>query len=275
MSSFDDVPLDKTEESDSPRQSASSGVWIVIGLVVLLVAGGIIGWLSLRQKKEPAEAKAVTRPVEAPADTKAPPPSEPLPALVESDAFTRELIRALSSHSKFLAWLATKDLIRTVTVVVTNVAEGNSPARHLGIFAPDEKFRAQNRRGRVFMDEKSCRRYDTLADMIESVDAEGIARAYERLRPLFVEAYRELGHPDGNFDAALAEAMRQVFETPVVEGEVPLTQPSVTFEFADRKLEDLTPGQKHLLRMGPRNVKIVQAKLREIALKLKAPVPRG
>jgi hypothetical protein len=36
------------------------------------------------------------------------------------------------------------------------------------------------------------------------------------------------------------------------------------YEYADRKLEALTPAQKQLLRMGPSNVARIQAKLREV-----------
>jgi hypothetical protein len=40
---------------------------------------------------------------------------------------------------------------------------------------------------------------------------------------------------------------------------------------ADERLESLSPAQKQLFRMGPRNVKIIQAKLRDIALYLGIP----
>ena len=40
---------------------------------------------------------------------------------------------------------------------------------------------------------------------------------------------------------------------------------SVTYKFADPALESLTPVQRQFLRMGPRNVRIIQGKLREIA----------
>jgi hypothetical protein len=40
---------------------------------------------------------------------------------------------------------------------------------------------------------------------------------------------------------------------------------SVTFQFADPELEALSPAQKHLLRMGPHNMRLVQTKLRAFA----------
>ena len=40
---------------------------------------------------------------------------------------------------------------------------------------------------------------------------------------------------------------------------------SVSYTYEDARLESLSAAQKQLLRMGPRNVRLVQAKLREIA----------
>jgi hypothetical protein len=39
----------------------------------------------------------------------------------------------------------------------------------------------------------------------------------------------------------------------------------VSYKYDDPKLEALTLAQKQLLRMGPRNVRLIQAKLREMA----------
>lgn len=44
--------------------------------------------------------------------------------------------------------------------------------------------------------------------------------------------------------------------------------------FADPDLEALPAAQKQLLRMGPRNVRIIQSSLREIALALGIPAER-
>ncbi len=39
---------------------------------------------------------------------------------------------------------------------------------------------------------------------------------------------------------------------------------NVLWEFRDPTLEGLSPPQKHLLRMGPANVRLIQSKIREI-----------
>ena len=82
--------------------------------------------------------------------------------------------------------------------------------------------------------------------------------------PLLDEAYRELGYPDGRFRDALDAAMNRLASTPVPEGYVEVRRGNVLWEFRDPSLESLSSPQKHLLRMGPANARLVQSKIREI-----------
>jgi Protein of unknown function (DUF3014) len=67
--------------------------------------------------------------------------------------------------------------------------------------------------------------------------------------------------------------MVELLETPVIEKPIALTRPSVMYAFEDPELETLSSAQRQLLRMGPRNVRIVQQKLREIAPHLGIDLP--
>ena len=87
---------------------------------------------------------------------------------------------------------------------------------------------------------------------------------YRNLKPAVEFAYRALGYPDGSLDAATARALRRIEDAPVVDGEVELVPDRGLYLFADPKLEALTQVEKHLLRMGPRNTRLVQAKARQI-----------
>ena len=90
-------------------------------------------------------------------------------------------------------------------------------------------------------------------------------RLYATLKPRIQDAYRELGHPDGNVDPAVERALVDLLKTPVIDGDVALASRTVAYEFADPRLQSLSSAQRQFLRMGPRNVRLVQAKLREIA----------
>jgi hypothetical protein len=107
---------------------------------------------------------------------------------------------------------------------------------------------------------------------VVSLDTEGTAEQYRRLRPLFQEAYRDLGFRT-SFDAALAGAVEMLLAVPVPQGPVELERAGVgAYEYRDPELEGLSPAQKHLLRMGPRNIERVQAKLRHLVEALDLPV---
>jgi hypothetical protein len=117
----------------------------------------------------------------------------------------------------------------------------------------------------LWIDPRTYRRYDKYADAVAGIDARGAARLYATLKPRIEDGYRDLGHPDGNVDKALERALVELMKTPVVDGDVALVSKSVAYEFADPKLQSLSSAQRQFLRMGPRNVRLIQAKLREIA----------
>jgi DUF3014 family protein len=110
---------------------------------------------------------------------------------------------------------------------------------------------------------------------VSAIDAQGAARLYATLKPRIEEAYRELGEPEPSFDRTLERALLALIETPVNADSARVTLHGGTgYAFADDRLESLSPAQKLLLRMGPRNAKAIQVKLREIALVLGVPASR-
>jgi hypothetical protein len=131
--------------------------------------------------------------------------------------------------------------------------------------APLAKFQVLGSGRTLSIDPASYERYNTLANIIDAVDVEGAARAYRRLRPLLQQAFDELGYTNLTFDERLALALGRLVDTPVPEDIVELRASSVTFRFADPELEELAPVQKHLIRMGPRNMRLIQSKLRAFA----------
>ena len=215
-----------------------------------------------------------TEPLSPPADTVPEAvPERPLPSLAESDPLVRELAGGLSLHSVPSAWLSTTGLIERFVAVVDNVVEGESPRPHLGFLAPKAKFRTVSRAGGVYIDARSYARYDAIADVIGALDARRSVELYRKLQPLCDEAYRALGHPQGDFDTALTRAIQVLLATPEVEGEVELRPKVISYAFVDPRLERLNDAQKHLLRMGPRNVHLITGQLRTLAAALGAAEP--
>src|SRR5262245_16863785 len=256
-----------------PRGGGSPARLVALAVAVLLVLGGL-AYFAFRPAPKPS-------PTPAPSSLAAATPTpfaipSGMPSLDESDAYVRELAKSLSSHPQAALWLAAKDLVRTFAVAVDNIAEGVSPAKRLAFLAPKGAFAAvMDRRSRLTIDARSYARYDPFADGVVSLDPAGCGSVYHTLEPLLEAAYRELGYPQGGFGKRLGEAIGRLLEVPIVEGQVQVKLvhkgKTVVYEYSDPKLEALSPAQKHLLRMGPNNVRRLQAKLRELQAALARP----
>jgi hypothetical protein len=194
-----------------------------------------------------------------------------LPPLDASDTLVRTLVQALSDSPAIMAWLPTNGRIRNFTVVVANIADGVSPARHLSVLRPSGTFRIVDRAGRSSIDPSSYGRYAVIADAVASIDPSGAANLYATLKPRIEEAHRDLGSADVSFDSTLERALVVLLKTPVVADPILVKPKGIGYAYADERLESLTAAQKQLLRMGPRNVGVIRRGLRNIALALGIP----
>jgi hypothetical protein len=198
-----------------------------------------------------------------------------LPSLDESDDLVRKLVAALSSNAELGRWVAQSDLIRTITVVTVNVATGESPRPHLMFLEPKTRF-VPTRVGRSLVpDPAGFAGYDVMADALASLDAGATADAYRTTEPLFEVAFKDFGMPEVSFRTMVDRAITNLLAVPVLGAEVELVPHATTFRYLDSRLEKLSPAQKQFLRMGPRNVKLIQSKLREIQAALAAPSPEA
>jgi hypothetical protein len=284
MTELDHFELDKPSSGtpdDLPPEPPERSPAALVAVLLVAVAGlgALLYFWFLREPAVDPQPPRTTV-------TEAPVPDRPeplegeagydadLPSLDLSDPLVRELLSALSTRPELAAWLATDNLIRNFAAVVDNVADGVTPARHLRVLAPGSGFQARPAAERFVVDPRSYSRYDGIAQTVDTIDATGLARVYSTLKPRIEDAYRDLGYPDRPFDQTLERAIVRLLRTPIVEGDVPLTEAVLSYRYVDPDLETLSPAQKQLLRMGPRNVRVIQAKLREVALALGIPEHR-
>jgi hypothetical protein len=242
-------------------------------VAMLIAAAGIAAYIALVWRPRPAPTQAASSAPRTLANE--PPPSlggtgEPItiPPLDASDTLVRTLVQALSESPAVMAWLPTNGLIRNFTVVVANIADGATPAKHLSVLRPPSIFRIVERDGHLYVDPRSYARYSAIADAIASLEPAGAARLYATLKPRIEEAHRDLGSSDRSFDRTLERAIVALLDTPIVDAPVRINPKGIGYAYADERLESLTAAQKQLLRMGPPNVRIIKTRLREIALAL-------
>lgn len=240
----------------------------IIILIILVAAAGVY-YLFLADRGKPADsadrpAAEAVRPESALAGE--PPAAGAVTApLDQSDRLLRELAGDVSTNPNFLRWIASKDLIRRFVAAVDAVANGQSPRPQADFFVLKQPFKVVVRGGLTYLDPASYERYDIVADVLDSVSVDGSAKLYRDFQSQLRQAYRDLGYPQGDFHRTLLKAVNELLATPIVEAPIQVEKTVASYVCVDPRLEGLSAAQKHLLRMGPENVQIIQAKLRELA----------
>lgn len=189
-------------------------------------------------------------------------------ALDQSDEVVRKSAGDLSSNAVFGQWLKSRDLVRRFVAAVDAIANGQSPRPQADFFVLKAPFPVLQKGGRTLLDAAGYDRYNVVADVFDSVSSAVCAKLYRDFQGPIEQAYRELGYPAGGFHKTLFRAILEVLRTPIVEAPIVLEKRIASYVMADPKLEELSAAQKHLLRMGPENLQLVQSKLRELALAL-------
>jgi hypothetical protein len=250
--------MDEPELERTPFGSSTSGgdgpplVPIAIaGALIVALAGG--AWWYLSRDAAPANTtpRAVTA-TEAP--IAAPPPPPPLPPIAEMDPLMRSLIGALSSRPELARWLATDDLLQQTAAAIDQASLGKSNSKNFKAIAPEGPFLI-TRGNRRTIDPAGYRRYNGLVGTVTSIDASAAVKVYKTIRPRLNEAYQKMGHPGGDVDRAMDQALGILLETPVVRQPIAVVEGAgARWAYADPKLEALSQTQKQLLRMGPDHV---------------------
>jgi len=272
----DDYFAERVEEDRRRRQRR-----FILGV---FLAGALTGALFFYFRRSPAPVEeappvldstaATAVPLEpTPLPTEEPTPAPTLPPMAEEklDDAVRRLVAALSSHPALVKWLATEGLVRRFVAAVDNIAEGKSPRKHLLFLDPRDDLEVSGAGERIVIDPRSFKRYDTIAAALGSFDVDGAAEAFEELEPRLDEAYRELGYPDRRFRDTLGRAIGSLLRVPLPRGEIAVRPKLKSYRFADERLEARSAAEKHLLRMGRKNMETVQAKLAAFAAKLDLP----
>ena len=247
---------------------------IIAGVIfiLLIAAAAIIYYFFIYTKPQEPERTSEIVQEQAVAEEKVQPEEEKIEpldvSLEESDDWVRKLAGELSSHPNLATWLTSDELIRKFVAAVDNIANGQSPGPQIDFFKPEGKFTVIQKAGDYFLDPESYKRYDLVAEVFVSLNPKGCVTLYKQLMPAIQEAYKDLGYPDADFNDTLKKAMMELLEVPVVEENIKLKKEVVTYALVDSDLETLSTAQKHLLRMGPDNVRAIQGSLRVMAQSL-------
>jgi hypothetical protein len=264
------------ETADSFRRKL---FWWLGGLVVVAAAGFGLWYRFLFHPAENTPPTAAVQPAPAPAAT-APAVSNPmpsagggseaLPALNDSDPMVHESLTGVLGRPTIETLLVPQNIVRHLVVTVDNLPR-HKVAVELRPVKPTAGQTVMSTQGDlVVLSEANFERYTTLVRAVQAADVKALAAVYQRLYPLFQQAYEDLGYPGKYFNDRLVEVIDHLLETPEVAAPIQLEQPRVFYTYADAGLEARSAGQKLLIRMGPANARIIKAKLREFRAEIVA-----
>jgi hypothetical protein len=250
--------------------------WVVgsLALAAALIAGA--WWWQTRttpavapppvaQAPEPAppapSAPKIEHPIEGAQAEPGAPPQVPLDA---SDAAIREALASLFKGNNLPEWVQPMHVIRNIVATIDNLPRSKAAPRLLPVQPTAGGLSITATGEQLLIAPDNSARYAPVITLVQAVDTKQLVAIYVRFYPLFQQAYRELGYPNGYFNDRLVEVIDHLLATPNVKAPIALVQPKVLYQYADPDLEALSAGQKAMLRVGPDNAAVLKVKLTEM-----------
>jgi hypothetical protein len=189
-----------------------------------------------------------------------------IPELNNSDAIIKEALVEIHELENLLRVFIFRDFIRHIVVTIDNVTAKKLPRRFVFTQSPNESFMVEtSEEEKIFiLKESNYSRYNIYLNFVNNVSNEQLVSIYIKFYPLFQEAYDELGYSGRYFNDRLVEVIDHLLETPEVYKQIKLVRPKVFYQFLDDELENLSSGQKILIRIGSENSKQLKVRLKTI-----------
>jgi hypothetical protein len=263
----------------------SQPVKIAIGVVVVIAAilGGYYWYRQhpdIATTSKPAEAPQASAPVAAPPAAAPSPYQHPIddsasdhstPLDRSDEALLNELSHVTGWNKGVLRLILPENLIRHFVATVDALPREKLPLAALPTKPVAGQFKVSVSGGNTVIAGANDRRYAPFVEAFTSLDTAQLVSVYKHFYPLFQQAYKDLGYPQGYFNDRLVEVIDDLFEAPDPKPPIAVVAPRVMYHYVDADLEGLSAGQKILVRVGPSNEKAIKDKLREIRQAITTP----
>jgi hypothetical protein len=268
---------------DDPRRRATRRnlAWPIVAIIVLvaIIAAIVLLWRRTHapeppavpapapQAAAPAPAPSETtpkHPIEAASEAPAAPETTALPAVPDSDAALQDALGSLFAGVPLDRVFHLQQIVPRFVATIDNLPRQTVALAKMPVKPVEGSLQTSQGDANVLLRADNAERYATYMKLMDQVDTSKLVRTYVHFYPLFQKAYQDLGYPNGYFNDRLVEVIDHLLAAPDVPAPIALTQPKVLYEFADPALEQLSAGQKIMIRMGPVNESHAKAKLREI-----------
>ncbi|MFI4887286.1 MAG: DUF3014 domain-containing protein [Burkholderiales bacterium] len=266
-------PIDPRRR-DSTRRNF---IWPLV-MLVAIVAAGVLVWRNMHRPEpvaapppqaaaapQPAgpAANAPKYPIEA-ASLTPPTMAAPLPVPGDSDSALQDALAGLFTALPLDGVFYLQQIVPRFVATIDNLPRETVALQRMSVKPVGGNVATAQVDGRILLRADNAERYATYMRVMEQADTRKLVQSYVHFYPLFQKAYEDQGYPHGYFNDRLVEVIDHLLAAPDVPPPLVLTQPKVLYQFADPALEQLSAGQKIMIRIGPVDESRVKAKLRDI-----------
>ena len=197
-------------------------------------------------------------------DTGADDQPEPPPPLTPDDgaALLRQQLTAARVDTNLEALMNNANPVDVSAAFLDGLSRGVILRKVLPVAPPKQAFSVSEQNDTLVMSSASYERYDDVTDAVTALDADVVVNTFHTLRPLYEQAFEQLGLDPEDFDNAVIRTLDLILATPEVTEPIALKPKSVVYLYADPALEDLPALQKQLLRTGPDNLRRIKQQAR-------------
>jgi hypothetical protein len=273
---------------DVTRRNSAQGK--IIGAIVVIVIVALAAWWYFTRMpgvdfsrqgpapSGPAKAGTAPEPIEHPISeaqtAPAPATTTPLPALDTSDDTVASALASIPGADGLAGLLLSRGLIPHIVATVDALPRRTIGASILPLRTPKGTFAVDTSSGQPVLDNQDFARYDPYMKIAAAVDSRTLVTWYVHWYPLFQQAYRELGYPQGYFNDRLMAAIDNMLAAPNSRPPIALAATADGhYVFADPTWESLSVGQKLMIRIGPEHERVLKARLRSIRALLLGQAP--
>ena len=270
------------------RRNSAKGK--IIGAIVVIVIVALAAWWYFTRMpgvdfsrqgpapSGPAAASTAPAPIEHPISEvqtgPAPATTAPLPVLDTSDDAVASALASIPGADGLAGLLLSRGLIPHIVATVDALPRRTIGDSILPLHTPKGSFAVGAFEGQPVLSSHNFARYDPYMKIAEAVDSRTLVTWYVHWYPLFQQAYRELGYPQGYFNDRLIAAIDDMLAAPNAQPPIALTATTNGhYVFADPTWESLSVGQKLMIRIGPEHERTLKAKLRSIRALLQGQAP--
>lgn len=272
----------------------SSATFKIIGAIIVIIIVAIAAWWYFTRvpgvdfsrhgpaPSTPASVSTAPAPVQHPISEAqtgpAPAASAPLPPLDTSDNAVAQALADIPGAESLAKLLVARGLVPHVVATVDALPRHTIGASILPLKTPPGDFAVDTSGAQPAISADNYKRYNAYMKIVEHVDPRTLVSWYVHWYPLFQQAYRELGYPNGYFNDRLIEAIDDMLAAPNVQQPPKVVKrQDGRYAFEDATWEALSVGQKLMIRLGPDHERALKSRLRSIRALLlgKAPALRG